>query len=778
MPPAQPSIEDDLFAWDPSPYDGAPGVSRMDYLNDLATKLGSCRVIAQIWILDDLRTPHRWLLINEVDVRRGSENSVNDNTATSRFRKDNWAVEVRVPPGTTDHEALIGHADYVRILCNADTTMNCTVKRVLHRQNLRKPQQPGPHDPSAAERARPDMPIQVALLVATDDSDWGQVQDTYAQKCFEHSIFHVIAQRHRRRFDALGGLAMALSTPPKKAGAFTGEFTSDLQKLLMGIAEHIRESIDAQACLIFRLNGSDGLRSTATAPLTSDGKPIIFSPESLAAVLAKPRPITPGTAIRLRDIHDTLEASQTLGDGARPDLKGLTDCLLRLKLKSVQPWMACAIPSTDGSRAVGVVVLLNNNRTYRVGQFTLSDQLILESMCQLLSTLLPVQTAQLGTTSLIRLFNDIQLSTRDINSLRGGNTHNILRPVGELLTELIPGLSSIYLNPSADLTNEAGFLTKEADDRVKLNRQKGEPNESSRPIIANATFAISQSLGDDKIALGMALDRPQLDPHEKQLVRAALGEIQQMLEPKRAVVDLFQIRHVVRSRFNSAKASLDSLRDLYMSNRHSGDPGQFAKEVRSLRQDILFGYQQLSEGLTLLESSRILIQGLSSDKLQRREVLIPREVTYCMDIARHLAELREVTFPTSVTDLSAGQIPIRIPKLDVELLRIGLLNLLENAAKYATPGTSVEVKYAVDNSGWSLSIANECRPIPADNVRRLFAPFTRYIPEGQSGPTGTGLGLTVTKSIIEAHGGKIDSSQKRSIDGNRSYITFTILCPF
>jgi signal transduction histidine kinase len=99
-------------------------------------------------------------------------------------------------------------------------------------------------------------------------------------------------------------------------------------------------------------------------------------------------------------------------------------------------------------------------------------------------------------------------------------------------------------------------------------------------------------------------------------------------------------------------------------------------------------------------------------------------------------------------------------------------NLLSNAVKYTPPGGSVVV--AVENGGSTvrLSISDSGIGIPRGEQERLFDPFFRASNAMSSVIPGTGLGLVVTKRLVEAQSGSIEVE---SVEGEGS--TFTVVLP-
>jgi signal transduction histidine kinase len=84
-----------------------------------------------------------------------------------------------------------------------------------------------------------------------------------------------------------------------------------------------------------------------------------------------------------------------------------------------------------------------------------------------------------------------------------------------------------------------------------------------------------------------------------------------------------------------------------------------------------------------------------------------------------------------------------------------LLNLLSNAIKYNVDGGNVVVDLqSINSNSARIYVKDTGLGIPAEKLEELFQPFNRLNAEN-SGIEGTGIGLTITKSIVELMGGKI-----------------------
>lgn len=96
--------------------------------------------------------------------------------------------------------------------------------------------------------------------------------------------------------------------------------------------------------------------------------------------------------------------------------------------------------------------------------------------------------------------------------------------------------------------------------------------------------------------------------------------------------------------------------------------------------------------------------------------------------------------------------------LDLDRLTQAIYNLIENACHHSPKATEVEARITLDRKGLNISILDQGVGIPDDKMDRIFEPFfsqsTSYYKQGM------GLGLYITKTIVERHGGKMSVSSK------------------
>ena len=102
-----------------------------------------------------------------------------------------------------------------------------------------------------------------------------------------------------------------------------------------------------------------------------------------------------------------------------------------------------------------------------------------------------------------------------------------------------------------------------------------------------------------------------------------------------------------------------------------------------------------------------------------------------------------------------------------------LSNLLSNAARHSPGSSPIRVAAAHDGPHVALSVSDEGRGVPAEQLPRLFRKYTG-LGGGDAGPGsgGSGLGLAICKGLVEAHGGRIRAESGGPGQGTR--FTFTI----
>jgi signal transduction histidine kinase len=96
---------------------------------------------------------------------------------------------------------------------------------------------------------------------------------------------------------------------------------------------------------------------------------------------------------------------------------------------------------------------------------------------------------------------------------------------------------------------------------------------------------------------------------------------------------------------------------------------------------------------------------------------------------------------------------------DSERLSQVVINLLTNAIQYNRPGGEVRVKLEAEAGLAVLTITDTGQGIAPENLPRVFERFYRADPS-RTGAGNAGLGLSICKAIVEAHGGMIEAASE------------------
>jgi len=151
-------------------------------------------------------------------------------------------------------------------------------------------------------------------------------------------------------------------------------------------------------------------------------------------------------------------------------------------------------------------------------------------------------------------------------------------------------------------------------------------------------------------------------------------------------------------------------------------------------------------------------------------------------VPTHVELLEEVVAPVLETaDLELAAKGMKVtntisPEIalqaDRNMVREIFENLVGNAIKYGRAGGAILVAAEPDDTMVRIRVRNDGEGIPTERLPQLFQKFTRIEgTEGAKRQRGTGLGLFITRNIVEAHGGRIEA---RSEPGAWAEFVFTL----
>ena len=118
-------------------------------------------------------------------------------------------------------------------------------------------------------------------------------------------------------------------------------------------------------------------------------------------------------------------------------------------------------------------------------------------------------------------------------------------------------------------------------------------------------------------------------------------------------------------------------------------------------------------------------------------------------------------------------LPDRLPSVNIDWQRISqvLHNLLENAVAHTGRGGKITISAARKGDWVEIGVADTGEGIPAEDLPNIFERFYRVDKSRARATGGSGLGLTIAKRLVEAHGGRIEAQSKL---GKGSRFSFTL----
>lgn len=140
--------------------------------------------------------------------------------------------------------------------------------------------------------------------------------------------------------------------------------------------------------------------------------------------------------------------------------------------------------------------------------------------------------------------------------------------------------------------------------------------------------------------------------------------------------------------------------------------------------------------------------GMAEIKLET--VNISNLISECIDLISPLAEKRSITVKSNKSENSNVHV-----LADKTRLKQVLINIFSNGIKYNNKNGKLSITQSQSGDGWvRVEVTDTGKGIAAENFEKVFVAFSRLEPE-DSEIEGTGIGLAVTKELIERMGGKI-----------------------
>ncbi|MEW6419251.1 MAG: ATP-binding protein [Nitrospirota bacterium] len=207
------------------------------------------------------------------------------------------------------------------------------------------------------------------------------------------------------------------------------------------------------------------------------------------------------------------------------------------------------------------------------------------------------------------------------------------------------------------------------------------------------------------------------------------------------------IAHEIRNPLNFISLSIDHLKEKYKP-LEGGDKENFESLIMSIKHEI----QRLNKLVgDFLDYGKPL-------RLSLKEVDMNVIIKDVIDLVRTKAE------KDSVRIHYQGSEPLKL-HIDPELIKTCIFNVILNSFQAMPAGGNLTVSIKASDSRVSIVIEDTGLGVSKENLPKLFDPFF------STKSTGLGLGLAMTKRVIEEHGGKVDL---QSIEGKGSTVTISL----
>jgi signal transduction histidine kinase len=393
-------------------------------------------------------------------------------------------------------------------------------------------------------------------------------------------------------------------------------------------------------------------------------------------------------------------------------------------------------------------------------------------------------------------FTSLLESAEELMHLPDGTTIRVLyipHPLGGLMLVTEDVTDKLALESSYNtliavqqetLDNMAeGVMVLGADGRVKLYNpalariwQLDAETLDVNPHLADVLDQMKPLLdyGDDWAAYRQQVVAEMLDrnPHHNRIIRADRSIVDassvplpdgNVLHSYLDVTDTARVEVALRTT-NRALAAADKLKSEFVANvsYQLRTPLSTIIGFAEILTNQYFGElneRQMDYAKTILEASRKLLALINTVldlatieagrmMLNRRATPLPRLLGDAVAAIQAWAQRQQITV---VIDCDEALLPT---ELDERRIQQALSNLLTNAVQYTPPGGTITLSVAQDANHTIITVADTGIGMTESEVARAFNKFERANPHARQ--PGVGLGLSLVKSLVELHQGRVD----------------------
>lgn len=288
----------------------------------------------------------------------------------------------------------------------------------------------------------------------------------------------------------------------------------------------------------------------------------------------------------------------------------------------------------------------------------------------------------------------------------------------------------------------------------------------ARPIhkLAEAAERVRRTVGRESAEL------PNFSARDDEIgdLSAVLAEMTEALQRR-----LVEIERFAADVSHEIKNPLTSLRSAVETAARIKDPDQ-QKRLMSIIQDDVARLDRLISDIS--DASRLDAELSRSESAEVDLARMLAALTEMHEATRQEAEGDGADAKPPLTLSVAGDGPFLVRGTEDRLVQV-FRNLIGNAASFSPPGGSIRLTLARRNGRVDAAVEDDGPGVPPAKLSAIFDRFYTERPESEKFGAHSGLGLSISKQIVEAHGGAIAAANRTDPSGRIRGARFTVTLP-
>jgi two-component system, OmpR family, sensor histidine kinase ChvG len=284
-------------------------------------------------------------------------------------------------------------------------------------------------------------------------------------------------------------------------------------------------------------------------------------------------------------------------------------------------------------------------------------------------------------------------------------------------------------------------------------------------FIARPIMRLSVAADQVRMQRARAISFPDLEDRRDEIgdLARSLETMTTTLSVRMDAIERFaaDVAHEIKNPLTSIRSALETLELVKTQEQRD-------RMTALLQQDV----KRLDRLITDISNASRLDAELARDRLRAVDLtLLLTEV-----VGVYAASRRSTATP--VTLAPGAPAPARLNGRDGPLGQV-FRNLIDNALSFSPPDGAVRVALARDpeSAGWRVTVEDDGPGIPDENLETVFRRFYTSRPKGAAFGGNSGLGLSIVRQIVVAHGGRVWAENRLDDDGRVAGARFSVVLP-